>query len=101
MEMHLVNLLHRKIVVLGPRLLGGATDQDTLETVTLVGIDAAGIWIESEEAANRIAHRYRVKPAAPAAFFIPFAQITTILASLEAAGSTPNLVAEAPPAPGT
>jgi hypothetical protein len=81
MDMHLANLLHRKIVVLGPRLLGGATDQDKLETVTLVGIDPAGIWIESEESANRLASRFRVKPAVPFAFFIPFAQITTILAS--------------------
>lgn len=96
MEMHLTNLLNRKIVVLGPDLLGGTSTQDKLETVTLVGIDAAGIWIESEEAANRIADRFRVKPAAPSAFFIPFAQITSILASLESgvsgitAGAEPN-----------
>jgi hypothetical protein len=80
MEMQLAKLLHRKVVVLGPKLL----DQSTLETVTLVGVDAAGIWIESELAANRIAERYRVKPAAPSAFFIPFAQIDTIIASPEA-----------------
>ena len=87
MEMHLANLLHRKIVVLGPHLPGADATQDKLETVTLVGVDPAGIWIESEEAANRLAERFRVKPAAPSAFFIPFAQITTILASQEAAAS--------------
>jgi hypothetical protein len=82
MEMQLAKLLHRKIVVLGPQLL----DQATLETVTLVGIDAAGIWIESEAAAERIAERFRVKPSMPSAFFIPFAQIVTIIAAPEAAG---------------
>lgn len=80
MEMQLAKLLRRKVVVLGPKLLDG----DTLQTVTLVGTDAAGIWIESEEAANRIAERFHVKPATPSAFFIPFAQITTIIASEEA-----------------
>ena len=101
MEMHLANLLHRKIVVLGPRLLGGATDQEKLETVTLVGVESAGIWIESEEVANRIADRFRVKPAAPTAFFIPFSQITAILASLEASATVKSVVSEAEPSPGT
>jgi len=95
--MHLANLLHSKIVVLGPRLPGGDMNQDKLETVTLVGIDAAGIWIESEDAANRIADRYRVKPASPTAFFIPFTQITTIVASLEAAHAPMAVAAEPPP----
>lgn len=81
MEMQLAKLLHRRIVVLGPKLL----DQPTLETVTLVGIEPAGIWIQSETAANRIADRFRVKPAGPSAFFIPFAQILTIIAAPEAA----------------
>lgn len=86
MEMQLAKLIRRKIVVLGPKLLdGGNENRDHLETVTLVGVESSGIWIESEEAANRIADRFRVKPAAPAAFFIPFTQITTILASNEAA----------------
>jgi len=79
MEMQLAKLLHRRIVVLGPQLF----DQSTLETVTLVGIEPSGIWIESEKAADRIAERFRVKPAAPAAFFIPFAQIVTIIAAPE------------------
>jgi hypothetical protein len=70
-------------VVLGPKLL----DQEKLETVTLVGVDAAGIWIESEDAANRIAEKFRVKPAKPSAFFIPFASIITIIASCEEAAA--------------
>lgn len=81
MEMQLGKLMHRRIVVLGPRIL----EQETLETVTLVGIDQAGIWVESEEAANRIAEKYKVKPATPSAFFIPFTQIDTIIASISAA----------------
>jgi hypothetical protein len=86
MEMQLAKLIRRKIVVLGPKLLdGNSKDQAKLETVTLVGVEPSGIWIESEEAANRIADRFRVKPAAPSAFFIPFAQIVTILASNDTA----------------
>jgi hypothetical protein len=84
MEMQLAKLLHRKIVVLGPTLL----DQPALETVTLVGIEAAGIWIESERAMDHIAERFRVKPATPSAFFIPFAQIVTIIAAPEGAAAS-------------
>jgi hypothetical protein len=81
--MQLGEMVGRKIVVLGPKLL----DQEKLETVTLVGVDTAGIWIESAEAANRIAEKFRVKPASRSAFFIPFAQITTIIASNEEAAA--------------
>lgn len=83
--MQLSKLIRRKIVVLGPKLLEGDKDQARLETVTLVGVEPSGIWIESEEAANRIADKFRVKPATPSAFFIPFAQIVTILASNDTA----------------
>ena len=88
MEMQLAKLIRRKIVVLGPQLLeSGDKDQAHLATVTLVGVESAGIWVESEEAANRIADKFRVKPATPSAFFIPFAQIVTILASNDAEAS--------------
>lgn len=94
MDLQLSKLIRRKIVVLGPALLDSGTKDQKLETVTLVGVEASGIWIESEEALNRIADRFRVKPAAPSALFIPFAQITTILAGIDAAaapaGSTEN-----------
>jgi hypothetical protein len=86
MDMQLSKLIRRKIVVLGPQLLeSGDKDQARLATVTLVGVEPSGIWIESEEAANRIAEKFRVKPSTPSAFFIPFAQIVTILASNDAA----------------
>lgn len=86
--MELAKLIRSKIVVLGPKLLDAGAKDRKLETVTLLGVEPAGIWIESEEAANRIADQFHVKPAAPSAFFIPFAQITAILASNEAAAET-------------
>lgn len=85
MDMQLSKLIRRKIVVLGPALFDTGKKDQKLETVTLVGVEPAGIWVESEEALNRLADRFRVKPAAPTALFIPFAQINTILASIESA----------------
>jgi hypothetical protein len=82
MEMQLAKLLQPRIVVLGPQLL----DQPTLKTLTPVGVDAAGIGIKSEKAADRIAGRFQVKPAVPSAYFIPFAQIVTNIAAPEGAG---------------
>jgi hypothetical protein len=88
MDMQLSKLIRRKIVVLGPALFDNGKKDQKLETVTLVGVEASGIWVESEEALNRIADRFRVKPAAPTAIFIPFAQITTILASIDSEAVT-------------
>ena len=82
--MELKKLVGCRVVVLGPKLL----DQATLETVVLLGVDEAGIWIESEAAANRVADRFHLKPAGRSAFFIPFAQITTIIASNEEPATT-------------
>jgi hypothetical protein len=80
MELQLSKLIHRKIVVIGPKFF----DQEKLETVTLLAVEDAGIWIESAEAANVIVKKFGVKPSSSAlAFFIPFSQITTILASFD------------------
>lgn len=79
MEMQLAKLVQKKIVVLG----SGLFDSPRLETVTLLGVEQAGIWVESDYALDRIADKYHLKPAAPAALFIPFAQITSIIASGE------------------
>ena len=97
MDMQLSKLIRSKIVVLGPALFDNGKKDQKLETVTLVGVESSGIWIESEEALNRLADRFRVKPAAPTALFIPFAQITTILASAEstAAAEPPAATSEA------
>lgn len=81
--MELKKLVGRRVVVLGPKLL----DQAKLETVVLLAVDEGGIWIESESAANRVADRYHLKPAGRSAFFIPFSQITTIIASNEEPGT--------------
>lgn len=96
MEIQLAKLIRRKIVVFGPPLLDSGSKDQKLETVTLVGVDTTGIWIESESALNRLADRFRVKPAVPAALFIPFTQITAILASndTEAGGETGNTATE-------
>jgi hypothetical protein len=88
--MQLSKLVGRKVVVLGPKLL----DQEKLETVTLLGVEEAGIWIESEDAASRIADKFRVKPANPA-FFLPFALISTIIASNDEAAADAPAAAEA------
>jgi hypothetical protein len=88
MDMQLSKLIRRKIVVLGPALFDTGKKDQKLETVTLVGVESSGIWVESEEALDRIADRFRVKPAPPTALFIPFTQITTILASSESAAAT-------------
>jgi len=85
MDIQLSKLIRRKVVVLGPAILDSGSKDQKLETVTLVGVEPSGIWIESEEALNRLADRFRVKPAAAAALFIPFTQITSILASADSA----------------
>jgi hypothetical protein len=81
MDMQLSHLIRRKIVLLGPTLFDTGKNDQKLETVTLVGVETSGIWVESEKALDRLADRFHVKPAAASAFFVPFAQITTILAS--------------------
>jgi hypothetical protein len=82
MEIQFSRLINHKIIVIGPEFF----DKERLENVRLLGVDAAGIWIESEEVLNRIVDKYRVKPSAPGlAFFIPFGHITTILASFDPA----------------
>jgi hypothetical protein len=80
MEIEFSKLINHKVIVIGPEFF----DKERLENVRLLGVEATGIWIESEEVLNRIVEKYRVKPSAPGlAFFIPFAHITTILASFE------------------
>ena len=84
MEIQLSKLIDRKIIVIGPSLF----DQEKLESVKLLGVEEAGIWIESESAANKIMDRFRVKPSSPGvAFFIPYGQIVTILASFDSTGA--------------
>ncbi len=80
MDIQLNKLINHKIIVIGPSFL----DKEKLESVKLVGVEEAGIWIESERAANVIFDNFRVKPSSPGlAFFIPYTQIVTILASFD------------------
>lgn len=83
--MQLRTLVGHRIVVFGPKLLEPEHGPQRLQTVTLLGVDDAGIWIESDLAANSLADRFHLKPAGRSAFFIPFAQITAIIASSEEA----------------
>ncbi len=83
MEMHLTKLINHKIIVFGPSFL----DQEKLESVKLLSVEDAGIWIESQEAANRIINKFQVKPSSPKlALFVPYGQIVTILASSDSNG---------------
>ncbi len=83
MEIQLKELINHKVIVIGPSFL----DQEKLESVKLLGVEEAGIWIESERAPNVIFDKFRVKPSSPGlAFFIPYAQIVTILASFDSTG---------------
>jgi len=92
MEIQLSKLIHRKIVVIGP----GIFSQDKLESVKLLAVEDAGIWVESQDAADDIVNKFGVKPASPGvAFFIPYAQITTIMASFDSTAATE--AAETPP----
>ena len=81
MAIELAKLVNHKIIVIGPEFFS----QDKLETVTLVSVEDAGIWIESDEAAKGIVAKFQVAPSAPGlVFFIPFGKITTILAGVDA-----------------
>jgi hypothetical protein len=80
MDIQLNKMINHKVIVLGSSLF----PQDKLQTVTLLGVEPTGIWIQSDEAAAGLIEKYRVAPSAPGlAFFIPFGQITSILAGVE------------------
>ena len=72
MDMELRKLIGHRIVVMGPSFI----DNDKLQSVKLLAVEEAGIWIESEEAVDKILGRLQKKASAAAlAFFIPFGQI--------------------------
>ena len=85
MEICLDKLINRKIIVIGPSFF----EREKLESVKLLAVEDAGIWIESQEAVKGIVEKFQVKPSSSElAFFIPYGQIVTILASLESTGAT-------------
>ena len=84
MDMELRKLVGKRIIVMGPKFV----DHDKLQSVKLLAVEEAGIWIESEEAVDKILGRLQKKATAAAlGFFIPWGQITTIVAGFEPAGT--------------
>jgi hypothetical protein len=62
-------------------------DSDKLHSVKLLAVEEAGIWIESQEAVDEVIGRLQKKPSSAAlAFFLPYGQITTIVAGFEPSG---------------
>jgi hypothetical protein len=84
MTIELSRLIGHQVIVMGPSFI----DNDKLESVKLLGVEEAGIWIESQDAVDRVIGRLQKKPSASSlAFFIPYGQIVTILAGLESTES--------------
>ena len=80
MEIGLSKLIGHRVVVMGPSFV----DNDKLQSVKLLAVEEAGIWIESEEAVDKILGRLQKKVSASAvAFFIPYGQITAVVAGFE------------------
>jgi hypothetical protein len=80
MEIELRRLIGHRVIVMGPSFV----DNDKLQSVKLLAVEEAGIWIESEEAVEKILGRLQKKAStAGLAFFIPYGQITTIVAGFE------------------
>jgi hypothetical protein len=80
MEIELRSLIGHRVIVMGPTFL----DNDKLESVKLLAVETAGIWIESQEAVDKVVGRLQKRPSTSGlAFFIPFGQITSIAAGFE------------------
>jgi hypothetical protein len=80
-------LISHQVVVTGPVFV----DNEKLRSVKLLAVEEAGIWIESQEAVDKVIGRLRKKPPSEApsaalAFFVPYAQNTTIVAGFEPSG---------------
>jgi hypothetical protein len=83
MEIELRRLIGHQVIVMGPSFI----DNDKLESVKLLAVEETGIWIESQDAVDRVIGKLQKKPSSPAlAFFVPFGQIVTILAGFESTG---------------
>ena len=84
MELELRRLIGLQVIVMGPSFI----DNEKLESVKLLAVEEAGIWIESQEAVDRVVGRLQKKPSSSSlAFFIPYGQIVTILAGIESTGT--------------
>jgi hypothetical protein len=80
MEIELRRLIGHQVIVMGPSFI----DNDKLESVKLLAVEEAGIWIESQQAVDRVIGRLQKKPSSSSlAFFVPYGQIVTIVAGFE------------------
>jgi hypothetical protein len=80
MEIELRRLIGHLVIVLGPKFI----DNEKPESVKLLAVEEAGIWIESQQAVDKLLGKLQVKPSSPGlAFFVPYGQIVTILAGFE------------------
>jgi hypothetical protein len=83
MEIELRRLIGHRVIVKGPNFL----DSEKLQSVKLLAVEEMGIWIESQEAMNKLVGNLSKRPSSTAlAFFIPFGQIVTIVAGFEPSG---------------
>ena len=83
MAIELRRLIGHQVIVMGPSFI----DNDKLESVKLLAVEETGIWIESQDAVDRVIGRLQKKPSSSSlAFFVPYGQIATILAGFESTG---------------
>jgi hypothetical protein len=80
MEIELRRLIGHQIIVMGPNFF----ESEKLRSSKLLAVEDAGIWIESQEAVDKMIGELPKKPtAAGLALFIPFGQITSIMAGFD------------------
>jgi hypothetical protein len=83
MAIELRRLIGHQVIVMGPSFI----DNDKLGSVKLLAVEEAGIWIESQDAVDRVIGRLQKKPSSSSlAFFVPYGQIVSILAGFESTG---------------
>jgi hypothetical protein len=62
-------LIGHRVIVLAPSF----ADNEKVESVKLLAVEEAGIWIESQEAVDKVVGRLQKRPSsAGLAFFIPY-----------------------------
>jgi hypothetical protein len=83
MEIELRGFIGRQIIVTGPSFI----DNEQLESVKLLAVEEAGIWIESQSAVDRVVGKLQKKPSSSSlAFFVPYGQIVSIMVGFEPSG---------------
>jgi hypothetical protein len=83
MEIELSKLVGRRVIIMGPRFL----ENEKPQSVKILAVETAGIWIESQEATDKLIANLQRKPSSEGlAFFVPFAQITSIVAGVDSGG---------------